>query len=192
MDMAREYLEKMKISCSVDESNWEYILSFIKNMDPLQNPEAVRLGLHAGLSMLNKSSTPKKVPDKMPPNQSSTMDKATWIRSRTDDPSQLGTEVWGAMYDLIKSGKKLPTNKEFILLQKRMVQEYLMKNKLSYNNPNDPNLEHVYLHFSNMDLNLPTWATQTYLDSVSGKFKKSHPPKSPLETLREASKRFRA
>lgn len=60
MEMEKDFLAKMGIPFKVNESNWEYILNFMNNTDSDQNLQAMKLGLEAGLKMIEKKSAHKK------------------------------------------------------------------------------------------------------------------------------------
>ena len=190
MDMEKEYLIKLGLPPNVTDSNWKLILGYMGNTDLDQNQEAMKMGLSVTLGLgVPAPQKPTKAPTRMPEKENSVIDKEAWIKSRTNNPERLGRDVWEAMYDVIHAQERLPEGKEFDALQKEMMKDYLAKNGLSYNNPNDPNLKQVYAHFKNLDNpQPPAWASQLYLDFVSGKLKK--PAKSPLDTLRDASKKF--
>lgn len=190
MDMEREYLIKLGLPPYVTDSNWKIILGYMGNTDLDQNQEAMKMGLSVTLGLdIPAPQKPTKSPTNVPKRQSPTIDKASWIKSRTNNPDRLGLDVWEAMYDVIHAQERLPEGREFDILQKEMMKDYLTKNGLSYNNPDDPNLKKVYAHFKNLDNpQPPAWASQLYLDFVSGKLKK--PTKSPIDTLKDAARKF--
>ena len=92
---------------------------------------------------LGLSQKPTKAPTRAPKREKPVIDKESWIKSRTNNPERLGRDVWKAMYDVIHAQERLPEGREFDALQKEMMKDYLAKNGLSYDNPNDPNLKQV-------------------------------------------------
>ena len=93
--------------------------------------------------------------------ENKSMDRKSWIASRTDNPNKLGRKVWNAVYDALNTKNvKVP-----IEIEKEMLKEYLIKRGLSCN-LEDPNQFSMAQTFFRVPIELPKESIQNVFDAI--------------------------